>query len=69
MSNSLSFFLKAGARFVNEDCSEVCSCREGQLDCTHYGCDDFATCGVKNGVRDCYCQDGFKGDGQVCFRG
>ena len=63
------FLFQAGASYITEDCSEVCSCQEGQLDCTDYGCGDFANCGVQNGVRDCYCQNGFKGDGQVCFRG
>ena len=69
LKNVCGSHFQAGARYVNEDCSEVCSCNEGQLDCTPYGCGDFATCRVKNGVRDCYCQNGFKGDGQVCFRG
>ena len=64
-----TFSLKAGVRYVNEDCSEVCVCGDGELICTPYGCNQFADCKIQNGVRDCYCQDGFKGDGQICVRG
>ena len=64
-----TFFFKAGARYVSEDCSEVCVCGDGELICTPYGCNQFADCKIQNGVRDCYCQDGFKGAGQTCVRG
>ncbi|XP_072033077.1 zonadhesin-like [Amphiura filiformis] len=59
-------YYSGGARYVNEDCSEVCSCHEGKLNCTQYGCSEFADCKIQNGVRDCYCQKGYSGDGQVC---
>lgn len=57
--------LPEGGKYTNENCSEQCVCEEGLLTCNNT-CDTNAECRAKNGVRNCYCNDGFKGDGQTC---
>ena len=61
--------IQVGSRWVKEDCSSVCHCQNGELNCTHYECSEFAECDVRNGIRDCYCEEGFVGNGQQCVRG
>ena len=54
---------------MDSECSSRCVCTEGQLECQTYQCDEFARCETKNGIRGCYCNRGFTGDGQTCTAG
>ena len=47
----------------------MCQCISGSLNCTDYGCHENAECSVRNGVRDCYCIAGYRGNGQTCVKG
>ena len=60
---------QVGDEWIDEDCSTICHCNDGALECREYGCSEFAKCKVEDGVRDCYCLDGFDGDGELCTRG
>lgn len=56
--------------YTSEDCSRQCSCENGVLNCMNYEpCDENAVCSVKNGVRDCFCNNGYQGNGTYCERG
>ncbi|XP_070564048.1 complement receptor type 1-like isoform X2 [Ptychodera flava] len=53
--------------FVKEHCDEECTCLiGGHLDCIAIRCDPNAYCGNEGGVRDCYCNGGFIGNGRLC---
>ncbi|KAJ8030218.1 Angiopoietin-related protein 7 [Holothuria leucospilota] len=59
--------LVAGETHVNEDCSEKCTCEDGELGCnSNYGCDSNAVCGLQDGLRACYCNAGYESDGETC---
>lgn len=62
----LFFFMKPGKEFYNEDCTKVCSCQSGNLNCQDVHCHRSAQCKVKGGDRRCYCKPGFEGNGLVC---
>ncbi|KAJ8034042.1 Angiopoietin-related protein 7 [Holothuria leucospilota] len=63
-SNSV---LTTGESHVNVDCSQKCVCENGVLSCNlNYRCDSNAVCRVQDGVRGCYCHDGYEGDGETC---
>jgi hypothetical protein len=63
-------YLPNAGEWVAPDCSQKCTCgQDGQLRCTSMECDESATCDVKGGVRDCYCNEGYAGDGINCQRG
>ncbi len=56
--------------WVSPDCTHVCRCDEGSVHCEPYMCHPDAECSVRNGVRDCYCKHGYRGDGiQDCTPG
>ncbi|XP_033106905.1 IgGFc-binding protein-like [Anneissia japonica] len=59
-------YYEAGASFVKEDCSEVCTCARGELNCEDMICDSNSECRVDNGQRGCYCSFPFVGDGLTC---
>ncbi|PIK34070.1 putative IgGFc-binding protein [Apostichopus japonicus] len=60
-------YLSAGDGFISEDCSEECSCVEGVLTCEMLDpCHDNAQCELRDGIRGCYCDDGYQGDGITC---
>ena len=61
--------LQSGSTWIPEDCSQLCQCNGGSLTCSEYSCHQYAECSVRNGIRDCYCKPGFRGDGQDCERG
>lgn len=65
--HSFLFFFpnKEGGRYTNENCSEQCVCEEDFLNCNNT-CDTKAECRAKNGVRKCYCNIGYEGDGKTC---
>lgn len=63
-------FYQAGDGFISEDCSEECSCVEGVLTCEMLDpCHDNAQCELRDGIRGCYCDDGYQGDGITCEEG
>ncbi|KAJ8033611.1 Ficolin-1 [Holothuria leucospilota] len=52
---------------VNTDCTRRCQCQGNELACDdNYRCSPDATCEERGGVRQCYCNDGYTGDGQNC---
>ncbi|XP_071836582.1 microfibril-associated glycoprotein 4-like [Apostichopus japonicus] len=55
-----------GETSVNDDCTQKCSCNNNQLICEDYRCSTNALCDVKNEVRQCYCNEGYEGDGETC---
>ncbi|XP_071836656.1 uncharacterized protein [Apostichopus japonicus] len=56
-----------GETYVNDDCTQKCSCNNNQLICEDdYSCSTDAVCDLKNGVRQCYCNEGYEGDGETC---
>ncbi|KAJ8032946.1 Fibrinogen-like protein A [Holothuria leucospilota] len=55
-----------GDVYVNADCSNRCTCSNNILTCENYGCGLNANCEERNGVRKCYCADGFEGNGLIC---
>ncbi|PIK52881.1 putative zonadhesin-like [Apostichopus japonicus] len=58
--------LPSGQTYVNDDCTQHCSCNNNQLICEDYVCNTNAVCDVRNGVRQCYCNEGYEGDGENC---
>ncbi|XP_071498834.1 zonadhesin-like [Diadema antillarum] len=62
-------YISAGDVYVNDDCSEMCSCSGGTLECVAYACVENQECRIKGGVRDCYCRDGFTYSNGECTRG
>ncbi|KAJ8034033.1 Ryncolin-4 [Holothuria leucospilota] len=66
VGNSL---ISNGDSYINDDCTQNCSCINNQISCDpSYQCSPDATCTVESGVRKCYCNEGFIGDGEVCVR-
>ncbi|KAJ8049648.1 Fibrinogen C domain-containing protein 1 [Holothuria leucospilota] len=63
-------YISNGETYVNADCTQKCTCNGNQLSCdSDYECSASATCSVgQNNVRQCYCNDGYSGDGVTCTR-
>ncbi|KAJ8033647.1 Fibrinogen C domain-containing protein 1 [Holothuria leucospilota] len=60
-------FIPNGQSYVRVDCSSRCQCQSNVLTCDdNYGCSPDATCEERDGVRQCYCNGGYAGDGQNC---
>ncbi|XP_071835845.1 uncharacterized protein [Apostichopus japonicus] len=58
-----------GESYVNSACTRRSNCSNNQLMVEDsYQCSDHATCDVRDGVRRCYCIDGYEGDGVTCTR-
>ncbi|XP_071835848.1 uncharacterized protein [Apostichopus japonicus] len=58
-----------GESYINSDCTRRSNCSNNQLMVEDsYHCSDDATCDVRDGVRRCYCIDGYEGDGVTCTR-
>ncbi|XP_071836568.1 uncharacterized protein [Apostichopus japonicus] len=55
-----------GETSVNEDCTQKCSCNNNRLTCDDYICSTDAVCDVRNEIRQCYCNEGYEGDGETC---
>lgn len=49
-----------------DSCRQQCSCVAGELMCEPVSCDSYAHCLIKAGVKQCYCDEGFEGDGIQC---
>ncbi|KAJ8026415.1 Angiopoietin-1 [Holothuria leucospilota] len=61
------FVLVDGYEYVNHNCSEKCICSNDQLNCKpDFPCSPNASCRVEDGIRRCYCDDGYVGDGETC---
>ncbi|PIK59643.1 hypothetical protein BSL78_03439 [Apostichopus japonicus] len=61
--------LMNGESYVNSGCTRRSNCSNNQLiEEESYHCSDDATCDVRDGVRRCYCIDGYEGDGVTCTR-
>ncbi|XP_071835340.1 uncharacterized protein [Apostichopus japonicus] len=61
-----NLIIPSGQTYVNDDCTQHCSCNNNQLICEDYVCNTNAVCDVRNGVRQCYCNEGYEGDGENC---
>ncbi|PIK44423.1 putative IgGFc-binding protein [Apostichopus japonicus] len=55
-----------GEEVMFEDCTLTCFCQNGTLECTEIFCDENAECDIRGGVRNCFCNDGFVGNGTFC---
>ncbi|XP_026578053.1 zonadhesin-like, partial [Pseudonaja textilis] len=70
----LGKYYKAGDRFMAEDCSQNCVCRDSSsLSCQEAGCPQDHRCGIFNFTRGCYradpCQPNPCLHGGTCVRG
>lgn len=62
-----SRFILSGQTYVNANCTQNCTCNGHQLSCEDHECNSHATCTVsEEGVRQCICDEGYKGDGITC---
>ncbi|PIK61749.1 hypothetical protein BSL78_01303 [Apostichopus japonicus] len=61
-----NLFLTNGETYCNDVCTQKCSCNNNRLICEDYSCTTNAVCAVKNEVRQCYCNEGYEGDGETC---
>ena len=51
----------------DEKCSEICTCEKGgEMKCEALECHADAVCEIQEGILDCYCKEGHKGDGREC---
>lgn len=48
------------------NCSQKCSCAAGELICEFFSCDNNSYCITRSGVEQCFCKDGYEGDGVYC---
>ncbi|PIK38969.1 fibrinogen-like protein [Apostichopus japonicus] len=58
--------IPSGETSVNEDCTQKCSCNNNRLICVDYICSTDAVCDVRNEIRQCYCNEGYEGNGETC---
>ncbi|XP_071835749.1 uncharacterized protein [Apostichopus japonicus] len=58
--------LGEGDFYVNARCTQRSTCRNNQIIEASYQCSDNATCAERNGVRKCYCNPNYQGDGVTC---
>ncbi|PIK39729.1 putative microfibril-associated glycoprotein 4-like [Apostichopus japonicus] len=62
----VNFVVPNGELYINDRCTQKCFCNNNQLTCAVYRCSTDAVCNVKNGVRKCYCNAGYEGNGETC---
>ncbi|XP_071836659.1 uncharacterized protein [Apostichopus japonicus] len=63
----VNLVISNGETYVNENCTQKCSCSNNRLICEDdYNCSINAMCDVKNEVRQCYCNEGYEGEGEIC---
>ncbi|PIK59950.1 putative fibrinogen C domain-containing protein 1, partial [Apostichopus japonicus] len=53
--------------FAVQRCTRKSTCRNNQIIQASYQCSDHATCAERNGVRKCYCNPNYQGDGETCI--
>jgi hypothetical protein len=61
-------YFKVGSNFTNDDCSQFCECQtaNNNVSCHSVSCDVNAVCQETNGIRGCYCKEGYEGNGLNC---
>ncbi|KAJ8022843.1 Angiopoietin-1 [Holothuria leucospilota] len=53
--------------YVNSDCTRRCNCTASGLRCDSvYQCDVHAVCKERDNILQCYCNEGYTGNGQTC---
>ena len=65
------FFLQLMQSYVKDDCSLRCHCLGiNYVECKSLVCGSNSVCDVRDGVRGCYCVDGYEllADGKTCQR-
>ncbi|XP_071836810.1 techylectin-5A-like [Apostichopus japonicus] len=60
--------LMEGHFYINSRCTRKSICRNNRLVIENYQCNSQATCAERNGVRKCYCNPTYQGDGETCIR-
>ncbi|KAJ8033986.1 Fibrinogen-like protein A [Holothuria leucospilota] len=56
-----------GRVYLSQNCSSRCSCTSGHFSCDDtYQCNPNAVCEERNDVIQCYCDEGYTGDGVNC---
>ncbi|KAJ8050958.1 Fibrinogen C domain-containing protein 1 [Holothuria leucospilota] len=60
-------YITDGEIYVDENCTTKCSCNGYHLTCEDYECSENAACKFKNTLWQCYCNDGYNGDGETCM--
>ncbi|PIK58924.1 putative fibrillin-2-like [Apostichopus japonicus] len=60
--------LRGGESYISSDCSSRITCNSNVLTSERYRCSADATCKARNGIRRCYCNEWFGGDGRTCTR-
>ncbi|PIK62565.1 putative IgGFc-binding protein [Apostichopus japonicus] len=58
--------MEVGDQYISDNCDEICHCKTTGLECTSYSCHKKANCELKDGIRNCFCGNGYSGDGQTC---
>ncbi|XP_071837413.1 uncharacterized protein [Apostichopus japonicus] len=58
--------LREGQFYANSRCTRKSTCRNNRLTDESYQCSAHATCDTRNGVRKCYCDHNYQGDGVTC---
>ncbi|XP_071836770.1 uncharacterized protein [Apostichopus japonicus] len=58
--------LREGESYVNSSCTRRSTCRNNTLVDESYQCSEHATCDERSGVRKCYCNQNYHGDGETC---
>ncbi|XP_071836174.1 uncharacterized protein [Apostichopus japonicus] len=58
--------LREGESYVNSSCTRRSTCRNNTLVDESYQCSEHATCDERSGVRECYCNQNYQGDGVTC---
>ncbi|XP_033095406.1 IgGFc-binding protein-like, partial [Anneissia japonica] len=62
-------YYKANETRIAYNCSNECSCNPHEsldISCVILTCDVNAVCDIIDGVRNCYCTNGYQGDGRTC---
>ncbi|XP_071836644.1 uncharacterized protein [Apostichopus japonicus] len=61
--------LDHGSFEVNENCTKKFTCTNGNTRVNEaYTCSSSAECDKRNGVRKCYCERGYQGNGETCMQ-
>ncbi|PIK38028.1 hypothetical protein BSL78_25140 [Apostichopus japonicus] len=56
-----------GAFYVTSGCGSKGVCTNGQIDWEEdYTCSHNAVCDIRNDIRQCFCDESYIGDGQIC---
>ncbi|PIK53132.1 putative IgGFc-binding protein [Apostichopus japonicus] len=58
--------MEVGDTWISDTCDQKCVCTDTGRECSDFSCGEHALCEIKGGVRNCYCQNGYTGDGQTC---